>query len=81
MRRPAVWVVLGLLAGGCATATPDGAGTDATPLRPSGARPPPPRLDRPPRASSSRRSTARRRSGSSARASSAGRWTTGRSPS
>jgi tetratricopeptide (TPR) repeat protein len=41
VRRPAVWVVLGLLFGGCATATPDGAGTDATSPsgRPGGAPP------------------------------------------
>ena len=38
MRRPAAWVVLGLLAGGCATAAPDGAGT-ATPSGRPGAAP------------------------------------------
>ena len=38
MRRPAAWVVLGLLAGGCATAAPDGAGT-ATPAGRPGAAP------------------------------------------
>ena len=40
MRRPAVWVALGLLAGGCATAAPDGAGTAATPSSRPGAAPP-----------------------------------------
>ena len=38
MRRPAAWVVLGLLAGGCATAAPDGAGM-ATPSGRPGAAP------------------------------------------
>jgi len=38
VRRPAAWVVLGLLAGGCATAAPDGAGT-ATPAGGPGAAP------------------------------------------
>jgi len=38
VRRPAAWVVLGLLAGGCATAAPDGAGT-ATPSGRPGAAP------------------------------------------
>jgi tetratricopeptide (TPR) repeat protein len=40
VRRPAVWVALGLLAGGCATAAPDGAGTAATPSSRPGAAPP-----------------------------------------
>ena len=40
MRRPAVWVALGLLAGGCATAAPDGAGTAATPSSRPGSAPP-----------------------------------------
>jgi tetratricopeptide (TPR) repeat protein len=40
MRRPALWVALGLLAGGCATAAPDGAGTAATPSSRPGAAPP-----------------------------------------
>jgi tetratricopeptide (TPR) repeat protein len=39
MRRPAVWVALGLLAGGCATAAPDGSGTAATPAARPGAAP------------------------------------------
>ena len=39
MRRPAVWVALGLLAGGCATAAPDGSGTAATPSSRPGAAP------------------------------------------
>ena len=50
MRRPAAWVVLGLLAGGCATAAPEGAGTAtpsgrpaATPSAASAPRPPSPR--------------------------------------
>ena len=39
MRRPALWVALGLLAGGCATAAPDGSGTAATPSSRPGAAP------------------------------------------
>ena len=48
MRRPAAWVVLGLLAGGCATAAPDGIGTATAPSSRPGAAPAAPAAPRPP---------------------------------